>query len=76
MRISAARYPWRYGPHAGYVVLEDPDGHLFCVVQVELSAEQRASRLTAGGAATHTNAPADICRRGVCFWREACLAGQ
>jgi hypothetical protein len=32
--LGATRYPWRYGPHADYVVLEDPDGNLFCVVQV------------------------------------------
>ena len=32
--LGARRYPWRYGPHADYVVLEDPDGNLFCVVEV------------------------------------------
>lgn len=32
--LGASRYPWRYGPEADYVVLEDPDGNLFCVVQV------------------------------------------
>ena len=32
--IGANRYPWRYPDHADYVVLEDPDGNLFCVVQV------------------------------------------
>ena len=32
--LGASRYPWRYGPGADYVVLEDPDGNLFCVVQV------------------------------------------
>jgi catechol 2,3-dioxygenase-like lactoylglutathione lyase family enzyme len=32
--IGAKPYPWRYGPHADYVVLEDPDGNLFCVVQI------------------------------------------
>jgi catechol 2,3-dioxygenase-like lactoylglutathione lyase family enzyme len=30
--LGARRYPWRYEPHADYVVLEDPDGNLFCVV--------------------------------------------
>ncbi len=29
---GAARYPWRYNSGADYVVLEDPDGNLFCVV--------------------------------------------
>jgi hypothetical protein len=33
MLLGARRYPWRYPPHADYVVLEDPDGNLFCVVQ-------------------------------------------
>jgi len=33
VKIGAARYPWRYPRHADYVVLEDPDGNLFCVVQ-------------------------------------------
>ena len=32
--LGATRYPWRYKPDADYVVLEDPDGNLFCVVQV------------------------------------------
>lgn len=32
--LGARRYPWRYGAGADYVVLEDPDGNLFCVVEV------------------------------------------
>lgn len=32
--IGATRYPWRYEPGADFVVLEDPEGNLFCVVQV------------------------------------------
>ena len=31
VQLGARRYPWRYPPHANYVVLEDPDGNLFCV---------------------------------------------
>ncbi len=31
--LGARRYPWRYPPGADYIVLEDPDGNLFCVVQ-------------------------------------------
>jgi hypothetical protein len=31
--LDAQRYPWRYRPGADFVVLEDPDGNLFCVVQ-------------------------------------------
>jgi catechol 2,3-dioxygenase-like lactoylglutathione lyase family enzyme len=34
IKIGAKRYPWRYQPGADFVVLEDPDGNLFCVVQV------------------------------------------
>jgi catechol 2,3-dioxygenase-like lactoylglutathione lyase family enzyme len=32
--LGAKRYPWRYGANPDYVVLEDPDGNLFCVVEV------------------------------------------
>src|SRR5260370_42602203 len=31
--IGATRYPWRYRRGSDFVVLEDPDGNLFCVVQ-------------------------------------------
>lgn len=31
--LGATRYPWRYRPGADFVVLEDPGGNLFCVVQ-------------------------------------------
>jgi hypothetical protein len=34
--LGARRYPWRYPAGADYVVLEDPDGNLFCVVQKEI----------------------------------------
>jgi catechol 2,3-dioxygenase-like lactoylglutathione lyase family enzyme len=34
VKIGATRYPWRYQPDDDFVVLEDPDGNLFCVVQV------------------------------------------
>lgn len=30
--LGAKRYPWRYRPGSDFVVLEDPDGNLFCVV--------------------------------------------
>jgi catechol 2,3-dioxygenase-like lactoylglutathione lyase family enzyme len=35
VKIGATRYPWRYPEDADYTVLEDPDGNLFCVVQVD-----------------------------------------
>lgn len=31
--IGARRYPWTYEADADYIVMEDPDGNLFCVVQ-------------------------------------------
>ena len=36
--LGATRYPWRYKPTDDFVVLEDPDGNLFCVVQVATKA--------------------------------------
>lgn len=33
LQLGAHRYPWRYRPGGDFVVLEDPDGNLFCVVQ-------------------------------------------
>lgn len=33
IQLGAKKYPWRYPEGADYVVLEDPDGNLFCVVQ-------------------------------------------
>ena len=33
LALGAQREEWRYGPDADYVVLADPDGNRFCVVQ-------------------------------------------
>ncbi len=33
VKLGATRYPWRYKPGHDFIVLEDPDGNLFCVVQ-------------------------------------------
>ena len=41
VQLGATRYAWRYEPHNDFVVLEDPDGNLFCVVQTN-PTEQRA----------------------------------
>jgi hypothetical protein len=32
--IGATRYPRNYSPDEDFIVLEDPDGNRFCVVQV------------------------------------------
>jgi hypothetical protein len=32
--IGVSRYPQEYRPDADFIVLEDPDGYRFCVVQV------------------------------------------
>ena len=31
--IGAREYSWRYPENADYIVLQDPDGNLFCVVE-------------------------------------------
>jgi catechol 2,3-dioxygenase-like lactoylglutathione lyase family enzyme len=33
LRLGARRVDWRYPPGADYVVLADPDGNTFCVVE-------------------------------------------
>jgi catechol 2,3-dioxygenase-like lactoylglutathione lyase family enzyme len=33
LKLGAARVDWNYDPGADYVVLADPDGNTFCVVQ-------------------------------------------
>ena len=33
LRLGATRKDWNYEPDADYVVLQDPDGNPFCVVQ-------------------------------------------
>lgn len=33
LSLGAHNYAWKYPPRADYVVLEDPDGNLFCVIQ-------------------------------------------
>jgi hypothetical protein len=38
VKIGAKRYPWRYRSDDDFVVLEDPDGNLFCIVQVPAEA--------------------------------------
>ena len=35
LALGATRVDWKYEPHADFVVLADPDGNTFCVVQVE-----------------------------------------
>jgi len=32
VKLGATPYPWRYKPGDDFVVLEDPDANLFCVV--------------------------------------------
>ena len=34
LNLGAARVEWNYEPGADYVVLADPDGNTFCVVQI------------------------------------------
>ena len=37
LELVARRYPWRYRPGSDFVVLQDPDENLFCVVQLPKS---------------------------------------
>lgn len=32
-RLGATRYPWDYEPDDDFVVMADPEGNLFCVIQ-------------------------------------------
>jgi catechol 2,3-dioxygenase-like lactoylglutathione lyase family enzyme len=41
--LGARQYPWRYRVGADFVVLEDPDGNLFCVVQQSEHYSQSAT---------------------------------
>jgi catechol 2,3-dioxygenase-like lactoylglutathione lyase family enzyme len=34
LALGATRFEWDYEPEADYVVLADPDGNTFCVVQI------------------------------------------
>jgi hypothetical protein len=34
MGLGATHYAWRYRPGDDFVVMQDPDGNLFCVVEV------------------------------------------
>jgi catechol 2,3-dioxygenase-like lactoylglutathione lyase family enzyme len=38
-RLGAARVPWKYPPDPDFVVLADPDGNEFCVVQSPYTQE-------------------------------------
>lgn len=37
--LGAERIPWEYAPDADYVVLADPDGNEFCVIQSDTPRE-------------------------------------
>jgi catechol 2,3-dioxygenase-like lactoylglutathione lyase family enzyme len=37
--LGATRVPWEYPPDADFVVLADPDGNEFCVVQIPSTQE-------------------------------------
>lgn len=34
LSLGANQVDWNYEPHADYVVLADPDGNTFCIVQI------------------------------------------
>ena len=37
--LGARRIPWQYGPDADFVVMADPDGNEFCVVQSTIAQD-------------------------------------
>ncbi len=37
LKLGATRHPQEYDPGDDFIVLEDPDGNLFCVVQIPAS---------------------------------------
>jgi catechol 2,3-dioxygenase-like lactoylglutathione lyase family enzyme len=41
--LGATRLPWEYGPDADYVVMADPDGNEFCVIDSPYSQEDAGS---------------------------------
>jgi hypothetical protein len=40
LKIGATRHPQTYDPEDDFIVLEDPDGNLFCVVQKDTSKSE------------------------------------
>lgn len=68
--LGATRVEWRYPPDADYVVLADPDGNKFCVIdagdyfeegpglKIASGASQHASEHSADAARTHVSLPA------------------
>ena len=46
--LGATPKPWTYPPDADYIVLEDPDGNPFCVVQDAVPAEAPGDRAPEG----------------------------
>jgi catechol 2,3-dioxygenase-like lactoylglutathione lyase family enzyme len=44
-RLGAARVQWQYPPGTDYVVLADPDGNTFCVIQKEGRAPRHVIRI-------------------------------
>jgi catechol 2,3-dioxygenase-like lactoylglutathione lyase family enzyme len=48
--LGAARVDWRYEDGADYVVMSDPDGNLFCVIEAGEAALDPLARSNANGA--------------------------
>ena len=41
--LGATRLPWEYSPDADYIVMADPDGNEFCVINSPYSQEDAGS---------------------------------
>jgi hypothetical protein len=40
LKLGATRVDWRYDPEADYVMLADPGGNTFCIVQVHACLDE------------------------------------
>ncbi|HET8986696.1 MAG TPA: VOC family protein [Trueperaceae bacterium] len=58
--LGATRVDWRYEDDADYVVMSDPDGNLFCVIEAGDAALDPLTRLMATGAVTPLHSPAQV----------------
>jgi hypothetical protein len=74
LQLGARRYPWRYRPGSDFVVLQDPDGNSFCVVDIEQIPVQMKMSVIALGYDTYNGAGKTHTRREK-TGQSSCLIG-
>jgi|GEM_PF-153199 len=62
LALGASRVDWRYPPDADYVVLADPDGNYFCVIDAGEAARDPGLRIADGRAPRFVAATAGLPR--------------